>query len=855
MKKLLNLLLISAFLLTITAAQNLSGLKFCFDPGHGGHESDDRHMVFADFWESESNLSKAFHVKEIFENLGASIILTRTGNDDDPPTESGGTTDDPTLSQRAAIANQNNVDFFQSIHSNGWNGERNSTLMLYPGPRNDPRINGLFGYPSCPIELTCANIMVNEIYTANRTTGKQTDGDWTFYGTGRPYLGVFRTLMLPGVLSEGSFHDYPPETWRLKNCDYHRNEAYAFARTFIQLYDSTDFQYSTLAGIVRDSFDKVDYFTLSGSNDKYLPVNNITVTLNPLGKVYQGDSFNNGYFLFDSLAAGDYELIVEADGYFSDTADVTIDDKFFNFKDFKLFSKIPPIVARTVPAAGDTNVPAWDPIVVTFSRPMDTTLTIPAIYTIPEAPLELTWLSENIIVEIRSDSFQFLTDYTLMIDGTAQGVLGYQLDGNGDGVGGDLFSLSYTTGPEDMAAPALEQYSPAYNAGGVELNPVVHIQFNEMLDTTLFTNNMICIYSYPAFDTLPILVKHFYVNKKSVFNLFPLEELEPGTIYKIRIKGEFADYFGNSTIFSKTLRFTTGSNRWMIRNIDNFESGLTSNWMDAKYSGSNAGLVDTAMARDENEAVVNYLTDSQKSMRLRYGWDKTSSSWLFREYLGGGAPRNVTFNSTYLLQAYIFGDGSRTLFRFALDENYPSASAYDHEVSPWYVIDWIGWKLVSWDMANDPTGTWSDLSEGNLEGTLRFDSIQLSYDPDDPEASTDGVLYIDDLRVVAVELLGIDDESQQIAGEYTLHQNYPNPFNPTTTISFTLAKASNVRLEIFNIRGEQVRSLANEYFNAGYWTAVWDGKNDSGLSVPSGMYMYRMITGTEIQVKNMLLLK
>ena len=848
MKYIQRIVLVFIILFSFVFAQQMSGLKFCFDPGHGGHESDDRHMVFADFWESESNWSKAQYLRDILENLGATIVLTRYGNDHD-------VNDDPSLSQRAAIANQNNVDFFQSIHSNGWNGERNSTLMLFPGPDNDPRINGLDGYPSCPEELDLANQMASQLYTANRTTGKSVRGDWSFYGTGRPYLGVFRTLVVPGVLSEGSFHDYPPETWRLKNPDYHKSEAWAIARSFVMLNNAGDFPTRNLAGIVRDSFDKVDYFSLSGSNDKYLPINNITVTLNPLGKVYHGDSFNNGYFLFDSLAAGDYELIVAAEGFYPDTALVTIGSSFYNFKDFRLFSKIPPIVASTIPADGDTSFPAWDPIVIQFSRPMDTTLTIPAIYTIPEAPLELTWLNENIIVEIRSDSFQFLTDYTLMIDGTAQGVLGYQLDGNGDGVGGDSFSLSYTTGPEDMAAPALEQYSPEYNASGVNLNPVVHIQFNEMLDTTLFTDNMICIYSYPAFDTLPIIAKHFYVNKKSVFNLFPLEELEPGTIYKVRIQGEFSDYFGNSTIFGKTLRFTTGSNRWTIRNIDNFESGLTSNWMDAKYSGSNAGLVDTAMARDENEAVVNYLTDSQKSMRLRYGWDKTSSSWLFREYLGGGAPRNVTFNSTYLLQAYVFGDGSRTLFRFALDENYPSASAYDHEVSPWYVIDWIGWKLVSWDMANDPTGTWDDLSEGNLEGTLRFDSIQLSYNPDDPDALIMGEIYIDDLRLVTVEQVGINAEIAQIPLEFTLYQNYPNPFNPITTISFTLTKPSNVRLEIFNIRGEKVQSLVNGYFNAGYWTAVWDGKNDDGLSVPSGMYMYRMITGTGIQVKNMLLLK
>jgi hypothetical protein len=59
MKRLYKILLVIVLLAKLTAAQDLSGMKFCFDPGHGGHESDDRHMVFADFWESESNWSKA----------------------------------------------------------------------------------------------------------------------------------------------------------------------------------------------------------------------------------------------------------------------------------------------------------------------------------------------------------------------------------------------------------------------------------------------------------------------------------------------------------------------------------------------------------------------------------------------------------------------------------------------------------------------------------------------------------------------------------------------------------------------------------------------------------------------------
>ncbi|HCK99902.1 MAG TPA: hypothetical protein DHW42_07360 [Candidatus Marinimicrobia bacterium] len=839
---------------TTIFAQDLSGVKICIDPGHGGHESDDRNMEFADFWESESNLSKAFHVKEIFENLGATVILTRTGNDDDPPTEESWEVqpaDDPSLSQRAAIANQNNVDFFHSIHSNGWNGERNSTLMLYPGPTGDPRINGLAGYPSSPIELTCANIMVNEIYTANRTTGKQTAGDWTFYRTGGPYLGVFRPLTMPGVLSEGSYHDYPPETWRLKNRDYHRNEAYAIARTFVQLFDSTDFQYSTLAGIVRDSFDKVDYFSLSGSNDKYLPVNNITATLNPLGKVYHGDSFNNGYFLFDSLNAGDYEIIVEAEGYYPDTARVTIGSSFYNFKDFKLYSNVPPIVMSISPVEGDTSFPAWDPVVIQFSRPMDTALTEAAISISPEENLNFTWLNDNLKLEIRSDSLDFLSNYTITIAGTAQDIFGHQFDGNGDGIGGDTYSFFFKTGPEDMAAPQIVRMYPGLNATNIELLPVINITFDEELDTSSILDGMVFMQNYPEYDTIPTFVQHFVVNHQSVFNVFPLQELEHAKLYKVRVIKGLRDLFGNEITLTKTITFKTGVERWIEKKIDDFESGLTDNWWAPGSSDSTVGH-DPATARLENTDYTNLLTSSTKSMELYYDWDLSSSEWIIREYLAGGAPRTVFFNTDYILQIYIFGDGSGNQFRFAIDEGTSSVNWPNHEVSKWYTIDWIGWRLVEWDLS-DPNSVGSWIGNGILDGAIyRFDSIQLTHLP---EGNETGSLYFDDLRLVTVETLGIDNESQQIAEEYILHQNYPNPFNPSTTISFTLAQPSNARLEIFNIRGEKVRSLANKYFHAGYWTAVWDGKNDNGLSVPSGMYMYRLITSSGVQARNMLLLK
>ncbi len=90
---------------------------------------------------------------------------------------------------------------------------------------------------------------------------------------------------------------------------------------------------------------------------------------------------------------------------------------------------------------------------------------------------------------------------------------------------------------------------------------------------------------------------------------------------------------------------------------------------------------------------------------------------------------------------------------------------------------------------------------------------------------------------------------------YELSQNYPNPFNPTTVISYQLPEAQNVTLEIYNSLGEKIRTLINGSQNAGYHTIQWDGLNNTGRSVASGMYLYRLTAGKFTSVKKMLLLR
>jgi hypothetical protein len=93
------------------------------------------------------------------------------------------------------------------------------------------------------------------------------------------------------------------------------------------------------------------------------------------------------------------------------------------------------------------------------------------------------------------------------------------------------------------------------------------------------------------------------------------------------------------------------------------------------------------------------------------------------------------------------------------------------------------------------------------------------------------------------------------ANSYKLEQNYPNPFNPSTTIQFSVTSAGNVELAVYNILGQRVRTLLNSETAAGSYKVQFDGKDDSGLILSSGVYFYKINTGNFVQTKKMVFLK
>jgi flagellar hook assembly protein FlgD len=91
-----------------------------------------------------------------------------------------------------------------------------------------------------------------------------------------------------------------------------------------------------------------------------------------------------------------------------------------------------------------------------------------------------------------------------------------------------------------------------------------------------------------------------------------------------------------------------------------------------------------------------------------------------------------------------------------------------------------------------------------------------------------------------------------------LLSNYPNPFNPTTTISFSLTAkdAKNAKIEIYNIKGQKIKTLVGEQLDVGEHLVVWDGKDENNNPVSSGIYFYKLnVNGKTEAVKKCLLLK
>ncbi|MBI3195594.1 MAG: T9SS type A sorting domain-containing protein [Ignavibacteriae bacterium] len=106
-----------------------------------------------------------------------------------------------------------------------------------------------------------------------------------------------------------------------------------------------------------------------------------------------------------------------------------------------------------------------------------------------------------------------------------------------------------------------------------------------------------------------------------------------------------------------------------------------------------------------------------------------------------------------------------------------------------------------------------------------------------------------------LEVNVLDVNENGIPDGFALGQNFPNPFNPSTSIKYQVSQSSNVRIIVYNTLGVEVTRLVDEHLDAGYYSIVWDGRDNIGKSVSTGIYLYKMEAGSFTEVKKMIYVK
>ena len=154
-------------------------------------------------------------------------------------------------------------------------------------------------------------------------------------------------------------------------------------------------------------------------------------------------------------------------------------------------------------------------------------------------------------------------------------------------------------------------------------------------------------------------------------------------------------------------------------------------------------------------------------------------------------------------------------------------------------LDQRDWQVVELPLSAFDVKTTMDgvVFSGNLTGTFYLDDVRL-------------LTVIETARPTAVE-----EEESATPAIFALDQNYPNPFNSGTVIRFELPEAGETKLTVYNLVGQKVATLVEGVREAGSYTLRWDGRDDRGRSLASGVYIYRMQSGNDVETRKLLLLR
>ncbi|MBN2215529.1 MAG: Ig-like domain-containing protein [Bacteroidales bacterium] len=748
---------------------DLTGYKIFINPGHGGYDPNDRHIPATGFWESEGNLVKGLFLRELLESLNAMVYMSRTANT---------TADDLSLSVIDEMANAANADFFLSIHSNGFDGTQNYPLLLFRGYDNQPVF---------PEAKSMAQIMWQKLFEKGNcwtSSNHYVKGDWTFYPEwgDQTGLGVLRTLTMPGVLSEGSFHDYIPESWRLRNDDHLHHESWAFLRAFIEFYDVMPLDHGIVAGVIRDTLLTPAWYFRRGTRDEKLPVNGTRVILTPGNRIYQVDDLNNGFFFFDSLSPGEYKLYFDGPaGYTKDSLPVSVIPNATALADIYLqtdTTKAPEILG-IIPDLSD-SIPVNQEFTFTFSMPMDPDSVQKAIEFNPEALLNYQWDDDYRTLKLwPSAGLTSKTAYSIIVATAACSRWKVNI----------AAEQQYSFVTLNRSRLSIEKTYPSDGQTGVTLYPQIRIYFDAPVNEMSASSEIQLVNEGTGQPLTKVRERFIIARGKGAYYFETEQQLEPGKQYTVALYKGLTDAGGFSpgkdyefSFITRSTIYKTGIVIEPYEEISKFRDPETSGSTagtnnelttftlssDVKFSGSGAGQLDYVFTGDAGG--ICRVFDTQKPS-LGNNDSSVFGIWVFGDL------------SCNILEYWFYADGSVNQAVF-VDE-----------------IDWAGWDYKAVPLNIIPA-----------DGEILFHSMVIRQANG---GLTGGTIWFDDASLYTppeIEEPGIED----ITVEFR-----PNPLTGTGIIKCMLPENSVVSVRVYSPDGRVLEIMDNICLDKGVREILW----------------------------------
>lgn len=719
--------------------------KLVIDPGHSAKEN----RGLWGYTEAQKNYAVATELKayllahtDIPDNC---ILLTRNNE-----------TEIIDLEERSDMANAWGADFFYSIHT-AHTGDDNTTATLFGGWRNGgvdiektPNGGKAFG-----------EILNPNLTDVMRTTTRGNMADRCYYEPDEtthpnqyPYLSINRRTNMASLQSDNGNCMVAAQQALNLNTDYKRLEALAAFQSIVKYrgMDVPDMKFA--AGIVSNSEDGV-------------PIDGATVTLD--GKTYttntweqnfsaytdDQDLIHNGFYLFEGLEAGkSVQVTIAAKGFDTEQRALTIPSttdgqtaEHVAWLDVALTSHTPAMVA-SISANNLQSVSQTKPLEITFSRKMNKETVERALSIDKGGSVTLSWTDERTLCADLSRLTPEET-YTLCIDGAvARNAQTNQLfDGDGDGIEGGKYTLTFTMVKADNTPARIVTTSPAEDGEVTNtLRPVVRVVYDKQLDWDDDKYAGCLTVTDKDGTNYPGTLVHSVVGGVSMLHYFFENDLPLDKCFLVSIKSGLADLSGNLT-GREEFRFLSEyrevvSSQQLAPLLD------ISGWWAPDGSGSTQGV--TLDACTFTTANIGIDPTNPNSTKLVYDFDPsyTGGVWQIREY---NSRQNINGPGTKdgVLTFWLHGDGSNNLISAMLRVRTGGRNG-GMKYCP-RPINFVGWNLVCWNLADDEYTHYTGTDE--LGADWRLDSFFLKHentdgnsDPSVAQQAWRGEVYFNDLR-------------------------------------------------------------------------------------------------------------